>query len=79
MSRIIKNKKILKAVGKKYGLEFDMEEGYYIGDAYKNNRGIFLTTFEDDMVVHNKHYRLEYFDGCFHPFLVRIEGLTLRR
>jgi len=77
MSKIIKDKKILKSVGKKYGLEFDKDHGYYTGDAYENNRGESLSTFEDNMtvegmIVERRTYRLQYFDGCFNPFLVEI-------
>lgn len=68
---IIKNKRILKAIGKKYGLEFDPKHHYYIGDAYKNNRGEYLSTFERDMTLNGRtFYKLQYFDGCFNPFLV---------
>jgi len=69
---IEKNWRILKAIAKKYGLEFDREHRYYIGDAYKNNRGEDLSLFEHSMKLKGITYKLKYFDGCFHPFLVRI-------
>ena len=68
---IIKNKTILKAIGKKYHLDFDMDHGYYIGNAYQNNEGAFLSTFDQKMELHNSTYKLQYFDGCFNPFLIK--------
>jgi len=76
MPEIIKDKKILNAVAKKYSLEFDKKHGYYTGDAYMNGKGEYLSTFEDNMVIgewYGHVYQLKYFDGCFNPFLVRKE------
>jgi len=73
MPEIIKNKRTLKTIGKKYGLEFDPDLHYYIGDAYQNNRGEYLSTFEDNMTIDDgNRYKLQYFDGCFNPFLIRV-------
>jgi len=69
--RIESNWRILKAIAEKYGLEFDRVHKYYIGNAYKNNKGVFLSTFERSMELKGISYELKYFDGCFNPFLVR--------
>ena len=82
---IVRDWWILKAIGKKYGLEFDREHKYYIGDAYVNNRGEYLVDIDRRIVeedggtykgIHwyGTRYKLEYFDGCFKPFLVTIKG-----
>lgn len=68
---IITDWRILKAVAEKYGLEFDREHKYYIGDTYKNNRDEDLFFMERDMELNGIHYELKYFDGCFNPFLIK--------
>ena len=72
---IIKDLRVLN-VFKKYGLSFDKKFKYYIGDAYKTEKG--LST--NQIFKHNnKNYELNYFDGCFNPFLceVKIQKLNL--
>ncbi len=66
---IVRDWRILKAIGEKYGLEFDRKHKYHIGDTYKNNRGEDLSDL--DMEHNGIRYKLEYFNGCFHPFLLR--------
>ena len=65
--QVIKDLRIIKAIAKKYNLDFCRKYKYYVGDACKNNKGKSLPyTFEHK----EKTYKLKYFDGCFNPFLV---------
>jgi hypothetical protein len=74
MPEIIKKKKILNAVAKKYSLQFDKKHGYYTGNTYTNGKGECLSRFEDHIDIGDRYvYQLKYFDGCFNPFLVRKE------
>ena len=64
---IIKDLRTLKAIAKKYDLEFCRRYKYYIGDPYENHKGESLPyTFKHK----EKTYKLKYFDGCFKPFLI---------
>jgi len=64
--KVIKDLRILNAIGKRYHLEFDTQFKYYTGDAYKNGLNQYLPLrFE----YKNQVYKLTYFDGCFNPFL----------
>tara|TARA_Y100001973_G_C5176000_1_gene321962 strand:- start:207 stop:419 length:213 start_codon:yes stop_codon:yes gene_type:complete len=66
--KVIKDLRILNAIGKRYHLEFDSKFKYYTGDAYKNSVGEYLPLrFE----YKDKIYNLTYFDGCFNPFLTQ--------
>ena len=66
---VINDLRILKAIGKKYNLDFDKDFKYYIGNAYLDNKGNSLfNVFE----YKGKKYELKYFDGCFNPFLVEV-------
>jgi len=69
MNKIINDLRILKAF-KKYGLIFDKEFKYYIGNAYKTK-----TNLSTDLIFkhNNKNYKLKYFSGCFNPYLILIE------
>ena len=63
---IIRDLRILNAIGKRYHLKFDSQFKYYTGDAYVNALGQYLPLrFE----YKTKVYKLTYFDGCFKPFL----------
>lgn len=64
---IIKDKTTLKAIAKKFNLEFCPKFGYYDGDAYKDSKGNYLPTY---MYHNGRVFGLKFFDGCFHPFLV---------
>jgi len=66
---IIKDLRILKAIGLLYGLKFDRKFKYYIGDTYKTDRG--LSTSEQ-FKYKNRVFELKYFDGCFNPFLIEV-------
>ncbi len=67
-NKIVKARRTLTAIGKKYGLTFDKKHHYYTGNAYVNNKGETLpTVFREG----TDEYKLQYIDGCFHPFLVQ--------
>ena len=67
---VIKDLRILKAF-KKYGLNFDKNFKYYIGNAYKTKIGLNTNT---EFKHKNKNYVLKYFSGCFNPYLVLKEN-----
>lgn len=61
--------RILKAISKKYNLDFCSIYKYYIGNAYEDNKGNYLPikfNYKDQI------YKLKYFDGCFNPFLIKL-------
>jgi len=60
-----------KRLAKKFSLTFDEKFGYCISDAYKNDKG----EYHPPYLYHNGiKYGLKYFDGCFHPYLVRYQN-----
>lgn len=67
---IIKDLRVLKAIGKRCNIKFDEEYKYCID--YNGT-----TTDKSDLWVNgfnynNNKYILKFFDGCFHPYLVKI-------
>jgi hypothetical protein len=58
----IKNLNTLKAISKKYKLEFCKKFKYCIKD--NDNYGL--------MFLKNRKFKLKYFEGCFNPFLIQI-------
>lgn len=69
-TEIIKDLRILNAIGKKEGLIFDKTFKYYIGDSYLNFFGEYLKSYYN---YKNKKYSLKYFDGCFNPYLCEVK------
>jgi hypothetical protein len=69
INKVIKDLRILKAIGKIHGLDFDKDFKYYIGNAYETKKG--LSTSEI-FIYKNKSYELKYFSGCFHPYLCEV-------
>ena len=67
--KLIKDLRILNAIGKKEGLIFDKKFKYYIGDTYLNFLGEYL---KSEYNYKNKVYELKYFSGCFNPYLVEV-------
>ena len=61
--KIIKDLRILNAINKKYGIEFDKDYKYIITCAYK---------IPYNMEYNGKNYISKYFDGCFNPYVVEI-------
>ena len=58
---IIKNKKILRSLSKKYNFEFCPIYKYVV---FSEN---YFLKFQHK----NKKYKLKFFDGCFNPYLVQ--------
>lgn len=69
MEKIIKDLRILKAIGFKEGLIFDRKFKYYVGNTYLNFFGEYLKSY---YIYKNKKYTLKFYDGCFNPFLVEV-------
>ena len=68
---MITDLRVLKAF-KKYGLIFDKKFKYYIGNAYTTKTG----NSTSEIFKHkNKKYKLKYFSGCFHPYLIDCNGV----
>lgn len=62
MYNIIKDLRTLKAIAKRYNLQFDKVYKYNIGkDFYK--------TIE----YKNRKFKLKYFTGCFYPYLIELK------
>ena len=66
---MIKDLRVLKAIGKRYGLEFDKCFKYYVGNVYNTKTG---KSTNEIFIYKNKGYKLKYFSGCFHPFLIEV-------
>ena len=56
---IVRDLRVLKAIGKRFNLEFDKKFKYCLKD---ESEWIFI--------YKNKQYELKFFDGCFYPFLI---------
>jgi len=69
MDNVIKDLRVLNAIGLKYGLDFDRKFKYYVGNAYKTK--IDLST-DKIFIYKNKNYKLKYFSGCFNPYLIQL-------
>jgi hypothetical protein len=75
MANIIKDKTTLKQIAKKYHLEFCSIYGYYEGNAYNNSKGETLPHYfalTNKFKVPVRVFKLQYFSGCFNPFLVEV-------
>lgn len=59
---VVRDLRILNAIGKRYNLKFDKKFKYCVED--NNHFG--------GLYYKNKQYRLVYFPGCFYPFLAKI-------
>lgn len=59
--KAITDLRILKAIEKKYHIKFDRDFKYCTQD---NN--IKYVEYKGE------HYKIQYFDGCFYPYLVKI-------
>ena len=53
-------------IAKAFNLDFDPKFGYYVGNAYKDNKGNYLPNF---MYYNGNVFELKYVDGCFNPYL----------
>ena len=62
MNNIIKDLRTLKAIAKRFNLQFDKVFKYNIG---KDFYGI--------IKYKNKKYKLKYFDWCFYPYLIELK------
>jgi len=67
--KIIKHYSTLKSVGKLYHLDFCQKYKYYIGNAYYNSIGDCIA---NKIEYKGNQYKLQYFDGCFNPYLVQL-------
>lgn len=59
---IVKNSNTLKALQKKYKIEFDKDFKYITKT--KNLEG-------KNLYINNKEYIMEYVDGCFYPYIFK--------
>jgi len=69
MNKVIKDLRVLKAIGFKYGLDFDKKFKYYTGNAYKTKKDL---STDNIFIYKNKSYELKYFSGCFNPYLIEL-------
>ena len=60
---IITDLRILKAIEKLSDWRFDREYKYHIGHTFYKTKEVFYK---------NNVYRLQYFDGCFYPYCVKV-------
>ena len=65
----IKDMTTLKAIAKRYHLEFCPKFKYYEGNAYNNSKGETLPQY---FPFKGRIFALKYFSGCFNPFLVDV-------
>jgi len=65
---IIKDLRILKAIGKRYGLIFDKTFKYCLKEVCCFPNKLYL---KGAINYKNNKYHLEYKSGCFYPYLVR--------
>jgi len=68
---VLKIKSKSNPIAKAFNLDFCSQFGYYIGDAYNDNKG---NTLPNYMYYNGQVYALKYFDGCFNPYLVRLDS-----
>ena len=61
---IIKDLRIINAIAKKYDLKFDKKFKYCISNKINLNK---------KMYIQKKEYIIKFFDGCFYPYLVKID------
>jgi len=66
---IVRNKRLLNGIATKFNLDICSIYNYYKGNAYVDNKGNCLPT---TMLYKNRKFKLKYFDGCFHPFIVEV-------
>lgn len=59
---ILKDLRIIKAICKKYNMEYDKQYKYITKD-YNNN----ILLYKNDV------YKLQYFDGCFYPYIIKLK------
>lgn len=57
---IVNNLKTIKALCKKYNMQYDTQNKYIIAEPKNINR----------LILNNKEYILKYYDGCFYPYIV---------
>ena len=62
MNNIIKDLRTLKAIAKRFNLQFDKVFKYNIG-------GDFYGIID----YKNRRFKLKYFDGCFYPYLIELK------
>lgn len=64
---LVTDRVTLNAIAKKNSIDFDKKFKYYVGKSDKNKKGEYIPNF---FTHNNRVFKLEYFDGCFNPFLV---------
>ncbi len=59
----------LNAICKKFGLTYDKKHKYILSDdlKYLNSVALFIA-------MDKEGFKLQYFDGCFYPFIVKREA-----
>ena len=62
--KVVTDLRILNTIGRRYNLQFDKQFKYCLHDNDSWNRC--LSRFE----YKGKKYKLEYYSGCFYPYLI---------
>ena len=68
--KIITDARILKAIKKRnLIIDYDKNHGYIDEhNCYNSNKSI------NEFYYKNELYQIKYFDGCFNPYVIKIEG-----
>lgn len=74
MSNVITSLTTLKSIAKKYHLSFCSRFKYYDGNSYNNELGETLPHY---FINRGRVFKLEYFSGCFNPFLVELKASNM--
>lgn len=76
MNAIVRDYRILKALERRgFIITRDGRERHWSGHVVRNyfvREGPKLENWWQPFEYKGSDYRIEYFDGCFHPFVVRI-------
>lgn len=68
--KIIKDLRILKHFENAYNIKFDKKLKYLIDDSKSNVKYFDFKMCCYGVKYKNNNYFIEYFDGCFYPYLV---------
>lgn len=60
--QVITDLRTLKAIGKRFNLQFDKKFKYNIG-----------LDFYGTIEYKGRKFKLKYFDGCFYPYLIELK------
>ena len=71
MYEVVENFRVLNSISKKFNLDFCRKHKYYNGNPYQDNKGNDLPRIYN---YKDSRYKLKYFDGCFNPFLIKLNN-----